>query len=103
MEFPGWTDQESIKAYISRVQKCLLDDESKLALDEHLPQEAVDMLFEKFAGRFRPAIFAMVCPFACRDELNENSSGIMKHMLDLYPLCLYSLSTHRKGLSSATI
>ncbi|KAF9089137.1 hypothetical protein BGX23_006905 [Mortierella sp. AD031] len=47
MEFPGWTDQDSIKAYISRVRKCLLDDESSQALDERLPQKAIDMLFEK--------------------------------------------------------
>ncbi|KAG9064270.1 hypothetical protein KI688_003458 [Linnemannia hyalina] len=60
MEFPGWTDLESIKAYISRLRKCLMDDESKLALDEHLPQEAVDMLFEKLTGRYRPATLAMV-------------------------------------------
>ncbi|KAG0248329.1 hypothetical protein BG011_000187 [Mortierella polycephala] len=46
IEFPGWTDQESIKAYISRVRKCLLDDDSRQALDERLPQEAIDMLFE---------------------------------------------------------
>ncbi|KAG0360357.1 hypothetical protein BGX24_005575 [Mortierella sp. AD032] len=47
MEFPGSTDKESIKTYISR------------ALDVRLPLEAVDMLFEKFAGRFRPAAVAM--------------------------------------------
>ncbi|KAG0020465.1 hypothetical protein BGZ82_011590 [Podila clonocystis] len=41
MEFPGWTDQESIKAYVSRVWKCLLDDKSKLTWGDHLPQEAI--------------------------------------------------------------
>ncbi|KAF9114427.1 hypothetical protein BGX30_006619, partial [Mortierella sp. GBA39] len=59
MEFPGWTDQDSIVKYISRVRKCLRDDQSKLALDEHIPKEAMKMLFEKFAGRFRPAIAAI--------------------------------------------
>ncbi|KAG0339835.1 hypothetical protein BG000_001232 [Podila horticola] len=59
MEFPGWTDKESMKAYISRVRKCLLDDDSRLALDERLPQEAIDMLFEKLVGRFRPAAVAI--------------------------------------------
>ncbi|KAG0315368.1 hypothetical protein BG000_005218, partial [Podila horticola] len=59
LEFPGWTNQESIKKYISRVRTCLQDDQSKRALDEHLPQGAVDMLLNKFSGRFRPAIAAM--------------------------------------------
>jgi len=40
---------------------CLQDEQSKLALDEHLSQEAVEMLFQNFVGRFRPAIAAMVC------------------------------------------
>ncbi|KAF9325121.1 hypothetical protein BG006_011376 [Podila minutissima] len=35
------------------------DDQSKLALDEHLPQDAVKMLFQKFVGRYRPAIAAV--------------------------------------------
>jgi hypothetical protein len=35
---------------------CLQGDKSKQALNEHLPQSAIDLLFEKFAGRFRPAI-----------------------------------------------
>ncbi|KAF9113508.1 hypothetical protein BGX30_006927, partial [Mortierella sp. GBA39] len=59
LEFPGWTNQESIKKYISRVRTCLQDDQSKRALDEHLPQGAVDMLLNKFSGRFRPAIAAI--------------------------------------------
>ncbi|KAF9984705.1 hypothetical protein BGZ65_012828 [Modicella reniformis] len=59
LEFPGWACKDSIKSYISRVQMCLQDERSKLALDEQLPQDAVDMLFEKFAGRFRPAISAL--------------------------------------------
>lgn len=55
MEFPGWTDKDSIKAYISRVRKYLLDDDSRQALDKRLPQEAIDMLFKRLVGRFRPA------------------------------------------------
>lgn len=47
--------------YISQVRDCLHDDESKLALDEYLLQEAVKMLFQKFVGRYRPAIAAVVC------------------------------------------
>jgi hypothetical protein len=35
---------------------CLQGGKSKQALNEYLPQGAIDLLFEKFAGRFRPAI-----------------------------------------------
>jgi hypothetical protein len=59
MEFPGLTDEESIKAYIARVQMCLLEDDSRQILDERLPQEAIDMLFERFVGRFQPAAVAI--------------------------------------------
>ncbi|KAF9096993.1 hypothetical protein BGX23_010036 [Mortierella sp. AD031] len=48
VEFLGWTDLESIKAYVSRAD-----------LNERLPQDALAMLFEKFMGRFRPAIVAI--------------------------------------------
>ncbi|KAF9114994.1 hypothetical protein BGX30_006421, partial [Mortierella sp. GBA39] len=58
MEFPGWTDKKLMKAYISRVRKCLLDDDSWPVLDERLPQEAIDMLFERLVERFRPAAVA---------------------------------------------
>ncbi|KAG0277039.1 hypothetical protein BGZ95_006634 [Linnemannia exigua] len=59
LEFPGWTDLESIKAYVSRVRRCLLNDESRRIFDERLPQDALDMLFDKFVGRYRPAIVAV--------------------------------------------
>ncbi|KAG9319078.1 hypothetical protein KVV02_001720 [Mortierella alpina] len=59
IEFPGWSSLESIEAYVSRVRKCLLDDESRRVFDEHLPQDALDMLFDKFVGRYRPAIVAL--------------------------------------------
>ncbi|KAG0048432.1 hypothetical protein BGZ89_004598 [Linnemannia elongata] len=59
MEFPGFTDLESIKAYVSRVRRCLLDDESRWVFDEHLPQDALDTLLDKLGGRFRPAILAL--------------------------------------------
>jgi hypothetical protein len=61
LEFPGWSSKESINTYISRVRDCLQDEQSKLALDKHLLQEAVEMLFQKFVGRYRPAIAAVVC------------------------------------------
>ncbi|KAF9949957.1 hypothetical protein BGZ65_006950, partial [Modicella reniformis] len=59
LEFPGWSSKESINTYISRVRDCLHDEQSKLALDEFLSQEAVEMLFQKFVGRYRPAINAI--------------------------------------------
>lgn len=59
MEFPGWTDQEAIKTYISWVRRYLLDDGSRQALDERFPQEAFDMLFKRLAGRFRPVVVAI--------------------------------------------
>ncbi|KAF9109659.1 hypothetical protein BGX30_008290, partial [Mortierella sp. GBA39] len=39
MEFPGWTDLDSVTAYISRMRTCLLDDESRQAFDERFPLE----------------------------------------------------------------
>ncbi|KAG9062119.1 hypothetical protein KI688_006845 [Linnemannia hyalina] len=51
------------------------DDQSKLALDEHLPQEAVDMLFNKFAGRFRPAI-------AAERVIESNDPGAWKKTIE---------------------
>ncbi|KAF8931608.1 hypothetical protein BGZ47_011753 [Haplosporangium gracile] len=58
-EFPGWTDLESIKQFVSRVRRCLLDDESRRFFDERLPQDVLDMFFDKFVGRYRPAIVAI--------------------------------------------
>ncbi|KAF9924655.1 hypothetical protein BGZ67_009152, partial [Mortierella alpina] len=59
LEFPGWTSKESINTYVSRVQECLQDEQSKQALNECLSQDALDMLFDKFVGRYRPAIVAV--------------------------------------------
>ncbi|KAF9924400.1 hypothetical protein BGZ67_009274 [Mortierella alpina] len=59
LEFPGWTDRDSMKTYISRVRDCLQDEQSKQALNEYLSQNALDMLYDKFVGRYRPAIVAM--------------------------------------------
>ncbi|KAF9557893.1 hypothetical protein EC968_007407, partial [Mortierella alpina] len=59
LEFPGWTSKESIKTYVSRVQECLQDEQSKQALNECISQDALNMLFDKFVGRYRPAIVAI--------------------------------------------
>ncbi|KAG0329172.1 hypothetical protein BG000_000169 [Podila horticola] len=63
----SWTSKESINAYISRVRDCLQDEQSKLAMDEFLSQEAVEMLFQKFVGRYRPAIAAIERIVECND------------------------------------
>lgn len=102
MEFVGRTDQESINTYVSRVRKCLLDDGSKLAPDEHPPEEAVNMLYKKFVGRFRPETVAMVCPFVSSKVTSKKKRGSRKStqlsLLSLSPLS----SIYRKGLSRAT-
>jgi len=56
LEFPGWTSKESINTYISRVRDCLHVEQSKMALDEFLSEEAVEMLFQKSVGRHCPAV-----------------------------------------------
>ncbi|KAF9578497.1 hypothetical protein BGW38_005666, partial [Lunasporangiospora selenospora] len=67
LEFPGWAEKESIYTYISRVRNSLQNEQSKQAWDELLSQEAVDMLFQKFAGRYRPAIAAVERIVECND------------------------------------
>jgi hypothetical protein len=51
----------------------LHDEQSKLALDEYLSQEAVEMLFQKFVGRYRPAIAAV-----CQLEMTTKREEAMK-------------------------
>ncbi|KAF9536754.1 hypothetical protein EC957_009801 [Mortierella hygrophila] len=43
------------------------DEHSKQALNEYLSQEAVEMLFQKFEGRYRPAIAAIERIVECND------------------------------------
>ncbi|KAF9143534.1 hypothetical protein BG015_000404 [Linnemannia schmuckeri] len=74
MEFPGFTDLESIKAYMSRVRRCLLDDESMRVFDERLPQDALHMLFGKFVGRYRPAIVEKI--------IERNEQGVWKALIE---------------------
>ncbi|KAG0249257.1 hypothetical protein BG011_009458 [Mortierella polycephala] len=59
MGFQRWTDQRSIKAYISRIRGCLPDDDSRRALDERFPQAAIDMLFKRLSGRLHPIVVAV--------------------------------------------
>ncbi|KAF9923555.1 hypothetical protein BGZ67_009766, partial [Mortierella alpina] len=67
LEFPGWTDQDSIKSYISRVRDCLKDEKSRQALNEYLSQDALAMLYDKFVGRYRPCIVAIERIIECND------------------------------------
>ncbi|KAF9432549.1 hypothetical protein BGZ76_010636, partial [Entomortierella beljakovae] len=59
IDIPGWTDKSSITSYIVRLKDTLPDDSSKQALDQLLPQEAIDLLYERLKGRFRPIVIAM--------------------------------------------
>ncbi|KAG0325099.1 hypothetical protein BGZ99_001065 [Dissophora globulifera] len=59
IEFPGWTDRDSIQSYIDRVKEHLSDNNSKNVVDALIPPEAVDMLHRKLTGRFRPIITAI--------------------------------------------
>ncbi|KAG0026393.1 hypothetical protein BGZ81_006403 [Podila clonocystis] len=45
----------------------LQDEQSKLAMDEFLSQEAVEMLFQIFVGRYRPAIATIERIVKCND------------------------------------
>ncbi|KAF9404159.1 hypothetical protein BGZ76_007088, partial [Entomortierella beljakovae] len=53
LKFPGWTDQASIQLFIDRVKDQLPDNESKKAMEDLIPEEAVKMLHQKLTGRFR--------------------------------------------------
>ncbi|KAF8926898.1 hypothetical protein BGZ47_002487 [Haplosporangium gracile] len=92
LEFPGWSSKESVNAYISRVRNCLDDDQSKLALDEFLSQEAVGMLFQKFVGRYRPAIAAIE-----RIIENNNPGAWMKTIEDAEDRLVSWANRHIKG------
>ena len=80
------------------MRDCLHDEQSKVALDEYLSQEAVDMLFQKFMGRYRPAIAAVVCQL----EMTSKRKDAMKRSNAHYAqyLLSYCLSVYRKGLSN---
>ena len=101
MEFPGWKNRDSIKAYISRMRRCLSDDESREVLDKHLPQEAIDMLFERFAGRFRPAAVAIVSLFASTEIISKRKEAI-KCLFSFFLLTYLFLSIYKKRLLRAT-
>ncbi|KAF9426582.1 hypothetical protein BGZ76_002697 [Entomortierella beljakovae] len=59
LDYPGWTSPSSIQAYIDRVKSQVLDEESKKKIDTLLPLEAIDVMFERLAGRFRPIIMVI--------------------------------------------
>ncbi|KAF9401563.1 hypothetical protein BGZ76_007526, partial [Entomortierella beljakovae] len=59
VDIPGWTDKLSITSYIVRLRDTLPDKSSKQALDQLLPQDAIDLLHKKLTGRFRPIVAAV--------------------------------------------
>ncbi|OAQ29378.1 hypothetical protein K457DRAFT_137877 [Linnemannia elongata AG-77] len=88
MEFPGWTDLESIKAYISRVRKCLLDDESKGVFDERLPQDASNCCSTILWAAFDQLSLLSMAPATKR-----------RIMLDTMPLQITTMSLFAEDLS----
>ena len=80
------------------MRDCLHDEQSKVALDEYLSQEAVDMLFQKFMGRYRPAIAAVVCQLEMTSKRKEAMKRSNAHYAQY--LLSYCLSVYRKGLSN---
>ncbi|KAG9070381.1 hypothetical protein KI688_009718 [Linnemannia hyalina] len=56
MEFPGWTNRQSVETYIAGLRSLLQDEDAKQALDMLLPSEAIDMMMERLVGRFRPIV-----------------------------------------------
>jgi hypothetical protein len=80
---------DSIKTYLSQVRMCLQGDKSKQALNEYLLQSAIDLLFEKFAGRFSPSNSWKVLCFSWEDDKeNERMNG---HVLSTYNLHIFLL------------
>jgi len=56
MEFMGWQSKGSVQEFINRIKNRLNDDEWKQRIDMLIPPKAIDMLYEKLTGRFRPIV-----------------------------------------------
>ncbi|KAF9428372.1 hypothetical protein BGZ94_002634 [Podila epigama] len=92
MEFPGWESKESIESYISQVRTCLPHKQSRQAFAQRLPQDAIDMLFVKFEGRYRPAIVAIERIIECDDP-----GTWKKNILDVEERLVSWENRHIKG------
>ena len=56
LEFPGWTDCQSVETYIAGLRRSLLDEDARQALDTLFPPEAIRMMIDRLVGRFRPIV-----------------------------------------------
>ncbi|KAF8924492.1 hypothetical protein BGZ47_003981, partial [Haplosporangium gracile] len=59
IEFPGWSDPDSVQAFVDRMKERLQDDGSKRMVDALIPPAAVSMLHKRLTGRFRPITTAI--------------------------------------------
>ncbi|KAG0247773.1 hypothetical protein BG011_000951, partial [Mortierella polycephala] len=59
LEFPGWTCRDSVQSYIDRLKEQLPNVESKATVDTLIPPAAVNMLYKRLRGRFRPIVTAI--------------------------------------------
>ena len=73
IEFPGWTDPNSVQAFIDRMKEHLQDDESKRVVDELIPRAAVNMLHKRLTGRLRPITTGKI--FLSLIEKNHNAGN----------------------------
>ncbi|KAG9063839.1 hypothetical protein KI688_003951 [Linnemannia hyalina] len=85
MEFPGWTNRESVDTYIANLRNFLQDEDAKRALDMLLPSEAIDMMMERLVGRFRPMvtvvekIIARGEPNGWKDAVDETETRLVSY------------------------
>jgi hypothetical protein len=51
IEFPGWTNADSVQAYVDRLKEQLSDNESRRKVDAFIPSVAVEMLHNRLGGQ----------------------------------------------------
>ncbi|KAF9546356.1 hypothetical protein EC957_009845 [Mortierella hygrophila] len=109
IEFPGWTDRQSIETYIASLRSLLQDEDAKQALDMLLPSEAIDMMMERLVGRFRPIVAVIERtiengkPDAWRDAIDDTEKRLVSYDFQRVPgNLIYELmrieSKHHKNL-----
>lgn len=59
MEFPRFTDLDSIKAYVAGMRELLPTDDAKQGLDRLLRPEALQAITKRLVGRFHTAVVAI--------------------------------------------
>ncbi|KAG0042496.1 hypothetical protein BGZ83_000396 [Gryganskiella cystojenkinii] len=59
LEFPGWTDRQSVESYLAGLRRSLPDEDARQALDTLFPPKAIDMMIQRLIGRYHPLVSAM--------------------------------------------